>query len=169
MRAAAMPSPPPVSASMPGRAMTMPRAWARRTACSWRTLTDIAHSEMWFGAIPDVIDSNGAGGWTSGADQSLLFQTTSDAVTQVGVHTCPDPFGFFTPASGSFAWTSQLAEQSLQPGFDPNLVTLFDKQAQGAVAQANFSTGGALAISINTSVAQAIQGTSSSPFGFADF
>ncbi|HEX9522985.1 MAG TPA: S53 family peptidase, partial [Reyranella sp.] len=134
-----------------------------------RTLTDIAHSEMWFGAIPDVIDSNGAGGWTSGADQSLLFQTTSDAVTQVGVHTGPDAFGFFSAASGSFAWTSQLAEQSLQPGFDPNLVILFDKQGQGSLAQAHFSSGEALAVSINTSSAQAIQASLSSPFGFADF
>src|SRR5260370_18244629 len=134
-----------------------------------RTLTDIAHSETWFGSSPDMLDSNGQGGWSSGADQSLLFQTMSDAATQVGVHTAPDAFGFFSAASGSFAWTSQLAEQALQPDFDPNLVTLFHKQAQRAVAQANFSTGGALAISINTSVAQAIQGTLSSPFGFADF
>ena len=134
-----------------------------------RTLTDIAHSEMWFGSSPDMLDSNGQGGWTSGADQSLLFQTMSDAATQVGVHTGPDAFGFFSTASGSFAWTSQLAEQALQPDFDPNLVILFDKQAQGAAAQVQFSTGEALAVSVNTSPAQAIQGTLSSPFGFADF
>ena len=134
-----------------------------------RTLTDIAHSEMWFGAIPDVIDSNGAGGWTSGADQSLLFQTMSDAVTLVGIHAGPDAFGFFSAASGSYAWTSALAEQSLQPDFDPNLVTLFDKQGQGSLAQAHFASGEALAVSIGTSPAQAIQASLSSPFGFADF
>jgi hypothetical protein len=134
-----------------------------------RTLTDIAHSEMWFGATPDVIDSNGAGGWTSGADQSLLFQTMSDAVTLVGIHAGPDAFGFFSAASGSYAWTSALAEQSLQPDFDPNLVTLFDKQGQGSLAQAHFASGEALAVSIGTSPAQAIQASLSSPFGFADF
>ena len=134
-----------------------------------RTLTDIAHSQMWFASTPDVIDSNGAGGWTSGADQSLLFQTMSDAVTLVGVHAGPDAFGFFSAASGSYAWTSQLAEQSLQPDFDPNLVTLFDKQGQGSLAQAHFASGEALAVSIGTSPAQAIQASLSSPFGFADF
>jgi len=134
-----------------------------------RTLTDIAHSEMWFGAIPDVIDSNGQGGWTSGADQSLLFQTMSDAVTLVGIHAGPDAFGFFSAASGSYAWTSQLAEQSLQSDFDPNLVILFDKQGQGSLAQAHFASGEALAVSIGTSPAQAIQASLSSPFGFADF
>jgi hypothetical protein len=134
-----------------------------------RTLTDIAHSEMWFAATPDVIDSNGAGGWTSGADQSLLFQTMSDAVTLVGIHAGPDAFGFFSAASGSYAWTSALAEQSLQPDFDPNLVTLFDKQGQGSLAQAHFASGEALAVSIGTSPAQAIQASLSSPFGFADF
>jgi hypothetical protein len=62
-----------------------------------------------------------------------------------------------------------MAEQSLQPDFDPNLVVLFDKQAQGAVAQAHLSSGEALAVSINTSPAEAIQAGLSSPFGFADF
>ena len=64
-------------------------------------------------------------------------------------HAGPDAFGFFSAASGSFAWTSQLAEQSLQPDFDPALVILFDKQAQGALAQAHVSSGEALAVSIN--------------------
>ena len=134
-----------------------------------RTLTDIAHSQMWFASTPDVIDSNGADGWTSGADQSLLFQTMSDAVTLVGIHAGPDAFGFFSAASGSYAWTNQLAEQSLQPDFDPNLVILFDKQGQGSLAQAHFASGEALAVSIGTSPAQAIQDSLSSPFGFADF
>jgi len=134
-----------------------------------RALTDIAHSQMWFGSVPELIHLDNHGGWTSGADQSLLFQTMSAAATDVGVHSGPDAFGFFSAASGSFAWTSQLAQQSLQPDFDPNLVILFDKQAQGAVAQVHFSAGEALAVSIGTSPAQAIQGTLSSPFGFADF
>jgi hypothetical protein len=134
-----------------------------------RALTAIAHSEMSFSASPDVIDADGHGGWTSGADQSLLFQTMSDAVTQVGLHTGPDAFGFFSTASDSFAWTSRMAEQSLQPDFDPNLVIMFDKQAQGAVMQSSLSSGEALAVSINASPAQAIQAGLSSPFGFADF
>jgi hypothetical protein len=108
-----------------------------------RALTDIAHSQMWFGSVPELINSDNHGGWTSGADQTLLFQIMSAAATDVGVHSGPNAFGFFSTASGSFAWTSQLAQQSL--------------------------TGEALAVSISTSPVQAIQGTLSSPFGFADF
>jgi hypothetical protein len=134
-----------------------------------RALSDIAHSQMWFRSIPDVVDSNGHGGWTSGTDQSLLFQTMSDHVTQVGVDLGPDAFGFFSTASASFAWTSRMAEQSLQADFDPALVVMFDKQAQGGLAQAHVSTGEALAVSIDSASTRAIQATLSSPFGFADF
>jgi hypothetical protein len=134
-----------------------------------RALTAIAHSEMSSDSSADVINPDGHGGWTSGADQSLLFQTMSDAVTAVGLHTGPDAFGFFSTASDSFAWTSRMAEQSLQPDFDPALVIMFDKQAQGGLMQEHLSSGEALAVSINASPAQAIQAGLSSPFGFADF
>src|SRR5260370_14098618 len=93
----------------------------------------------------------------------------SDATTQVGLHTGPDAFGFFSTASDGFAWTSRMAEQSLQPDFDPNLVILFDKQAQGAVMQSSLSSGEALAVSINASSAQAIQAGVGSPLGFGGF
>jgi hypothetical protein len=134
-----------------------------------RALSDIGHSQMWFSATPDVIDSNGHSAWTSGADQSLLFQTTSDAATLVGVATGPDAFGFFSEASASYAWTSRLAQQSLQPDFDPGIVILFDKQAQGTLTQSHLGSGESLSMSINSASAQAIQATLSSPFGFADF
>ncbi len=44
-----------------------------------RALTDIAHTQMYFDGVPDVIDSNGTGGWTSGTAQTLLLQTTATA------------------------------------------------------------------------------------------
>ena len=59
---------------------------------------------------PDVVDSDGHGGWTSGADQTLLFQTMSRRRRHWSAsHAGPDAFGFFSAASGSFAWTNQLA------------------------------------------------------------
>jgi hypothetical protein len=134
-----------------------------------RALTAIAHSQISFDSRPDVIDSDGHGGWTSGADQSLLFQTMSDHATQIGVDLGPDAFGFFSKASASFAWTSRMAEQSLQADFDPALVVMFDKQSQGGLAQSQVSTGEALAVSIDAASTQAIQATLSSPFGSADF
>jgi hypothetical protein len=133
-----------------------------------RALTEIAHTEM-SGSSHDVVNSDGHGGWTSGADQTLLFQTLSGDGVSVGLNVGPDAFGFFSQEAGSFAWTSQLAEQSLQPDFDPSLVTLFDKQAQGAVVQVHYATGESLGVTLDGQTGQAIQESLSSPFGFADF
>ena len=44
-------------------------------------------------------------------------------------------------ASGTYAWTSRLAQQVLQSDFDPHLVRLFDKQAQGWVGQSVVEAG----------------------------
>ena len=134
-----------------------------------RALTAIAHSQISFESVPDLIDSNGHGGWTSGADQSLLFQTVSYSGADVGIDLGPDAFGFFSTASDSFSWTSRLAQQSLQPNFDPALVVLFDKQAQGSLSQSHLSSGESLSVSIDSSATQAVQAGLSSPFGFADF
>jgi hypothetical protein len=135
-----------------------------------RALTAIAHEQISFSHNPDMLHADGHGGWTSGADQSLLFQTTSpDNGAAVGVELGPDAFGFFSAASGSFAWTARLAEQSLQPDFDPGLALLFDKQAQGAVMQSHLHAGESLGVSIDSATAQAVQASLSNPFGFADF
>ena len=83
----------------------------------------------------------------------------------------PDAFGFFSArAPDSFAWTSQLAQQSLQPDFDPDLVTLFDKQAQGTVAQSHCACRARASPcrSITSAGAGDPGATSASPFGFAD-
>jgi hypothetical protein len=135
-----------------------------------RALTAIAHQQISYSSSPDFLRSDGHGGWSSGADQSLLFQTTSpDDSANVGLHLGPDAFGFFSASSDSLAWTSRLAEQSLQSDFDPALALLFDKQAQGAVLQYHLSPGETLAVSIGSTTAQATQASLSNPFGFSDF
>ncbi len=134
-----------------------------------RALTAIAHQQISFHALPDVVNPDGHAGWTSGADQTLLFQAMSADGAQVGVATGPDAFGFFSAASDDFAWTNQLAQQSLQPDFDPRLVILYDKQAQGALMQQGVHANEALALSIDGGAAQAMQGMLSTAFGFADF
>jgi hypothetical protein len=134
-----------------------------------RALTAIAHQQISFHALPDVVNPDGHAGWTSGADQTLLFQAMSADGAQVGVAAGPDAFGFFSNASDDFAWTNQLAQQSLQPDFDPRLVILYDKQAQGALMQQGVHANEALALSIDGGAAQAMQGMLSTAFGFADF
>jgi len=132
-----------------------------------RALTAIAHSQMSFDTGPDMLDPAGSG-WQSGVDQSLLFQTMSGGAT-IGITAGADSVTFFSGVSADFTWTNRFAQQSLQADFDPNLVRLFDKQGHGALAQETLSAGESLSVSVNAASAQAVQGTLSSPFGFADF
>lgn len=133
-----------------------------------RALTAIAHAQVSYAGSPDLLDAAGSG-WTSGASQTLLFQTMSAGGALIGLDLGGDPFAFSSGATDTYAWTSRLAQQSLQADFDPALVRMFDKYGQGAVVQASVSAGESIAVSINASGADAIQGTLSSPFGFADF
>lgn len=134
-----------------------------------RALTEIAHSQVSFASSPDLIVSDGAGGWTAGASQSLLIQSSSDHNAGVDLTLGNDDFSFGTGVTSGFGWTARMAQQVLQPDFDPNLVRLFDKYAQGSVTQANIGMGDTVSVSIGGTTAQALQADLSSSFGFADF
>ncbi|MCA0246274.1 MAG: hypothetical protein LCH93_06605 [Proteobacteria bacterium] len=134
-----------------------------------RTLSAAAHSQMYFADQPAVVDGSLADGWTSGTAQSLLFQTMAGSGVDVGVTLGGGGFDYASGASDTYAWTSRLALQSLNPDFDPNLVTLFDKQAQGAEMQRYVAAGQSLGVAIDGVDAQAIQAGLTSSFGFADF
>jgi hypothetical protein len=134
-----------------------------------RTLTEIAHQQISFSSVPDVLTSDGGGGWQSGTDQSLLFQTSSPSSVDVSLSTGSNTTGFASDASGSFAWTSQFAEQTLQPDFDPSLVTMFDGQAQGTVVQQTVAAGDQVSIGVDGAATDTPQADLSTPFGFADF
>ncbi len=134
-----------------------------------RTLSAAAHAQMYFSDVPSTIVGDLASGWTSGAAQSLLFQTMSASGVNVGVTTGSGGFAYASGPSDAYAWTSRLAMQSLQSDFDPALVRMFDKQAQGVEMQAFVAAGQALDVSIAGQDAQAIQGGLTGAFGFADF
>jgi len=133
-----------------------------------RALTTIAHSQYTYAALPDILDSTN-GGWISGANQTLLFQTMSPGGANVSVDIGASSLAYSSGASAAFAWTSGFAQQSLQASFDPGLVVMFDKQSQGVVAQYSAASGASLSIDINSDDAAAIQGTLTSDIGFADF
>jgi hypothetical protein len=133
-----------------------------------RALTAIGHSEMYFAASPDMLDAAGSG-WTSGASQSLLFQAMSADAATIGVTLGAQSQTFSSGPSGDYAWTSRFAQQSLQADFDPALVRMYDQYGQGTVAQSFVLSGEAVAVSINAATGDAIQGSLSSAFGFADF
>jgi hypothetical protein len=134
-----------------------------------RALSAIAHSEMSFSSSPPLLDNDGNGGWDSGAHQSLLFQTMSGQAATVGLEVGSHGATYDSFASSSYAWTSQMAQQVMQPDFDPNLVRLYDKQAQGVLTQAQAGMSDDVSVAINGQVGDAFQATLSNPFGFADF
>src|ERR1044072_1284592 len=123
---------------------------------------------MSFSSSPDMLDADGSG-WVSGADQSLMFQAMSASGANVGIDIGTSGFGLSSMASGTYAWTSRLAQQVVQPDCDPHLVRLFDKQGQGWIGQSVVETGEHLSVSINGQSTVALQASMTSPFDFADF
>ena len=79
------------------------------------------------------------------------------AAATVDVIAGPSLQNFDSGPSAAYAWTSLLAQQSLQPDFDPNLVRLFDKQAQGTLGQVQAAAGDALAVFVDGTEAAAPQ------------
>jgi hypothetical protein len=134
-----------------------------------RALTAIAHTQSSFPNQAAVLDSDGTGGWTSGADQSLLFQMVSSSSTEVVIGIDGSSYGFRSGITQSHAWTAQLAQQVLQSDFDPSLVRLFDKAGQGQVVQNILADGDSLSVSLGGSAAGAPQANLTSDYGFASF
>lgn len=135
-----------------------------------RALTAIAHSEMSFDdTVAPVLTSYGAGGWASGTGQSLLIQSVSSSAVGIGVAAEAGSLELHSSATAAYAWNARLAGQSQQLNFDPALVGLFDRQAQGAIGQVTVNTGDSFAVSIDGVAAQAITAPLTNQFGFVDF
>jgi hypothetical protein len=134
-----------------------------------RALTAIAHSEMSYDdSVPQVLNSYGAGGWTSGAEQSLLIQIVSPDA-DVDVKAGSSRLDLSSGATGEFAWTAQFAGQAGQKDFDAELVRLFDRYGQGAVGQVTVDQGEMFAVAIDGIDAQAFRAPLTNQFGFVDF
>jgi hypothetical protein len=135
-----------------------------------RALTAIAQSEMSFDdSVPDVFTRSAAGGWISGADQSLLIQAVSDRPIAIGITAGSSFTGFITNGTAAYAWDARLAGQSEQRGFDANLVTFFDSQGQGGVGQVTIIQGDAFAVSFNGTDGHSVSAALTNQFGFVDF
>ncbi len=108
-----------------------------------RAMTAIAHSQMSFGSSPDMLDADGSG-WTSGADQSLMFQTMSASAAHGARSTSATAAlgllerGVGAPTPGPAGWRSRCCSRTSIL----NLVRLFDKQAQGWVGPIRRRGGG---------------------------
>ena len=107
---------------------------------------------MSFGSIPDVVNSDGHGGWTSGADQTPAVPDHV-AATAPGRRRMPAPTPSASSARPRAASPGPASSPSSRcsPTSIRRLVTLFDKQAQGALVQVHFASGEASAVSIDGS------------------
>lgn len=134
-----------------------------------RALTAIAHAQTSFGGELPVLDSDGSGGWLSGTDQTLLFQTVASNQVAIGIDIDGSDIGFSSGATQSYAWTVRLAQQVLQSDFDPNLVRLFDGAGQGAIVDSFVGGGDSFSVSLGGNAGNPYQADLTSDYGFVDF
>ena len=133
-----------------------------------RALTAIAHAQMWSEAPTETLTEKD-GGWRSPVKQSLLVQVTAAEEVDIRVHAGDAKFRFDSAATDEFAWTSQFAQQVLQPDFDPGLVKMFDGQSQGALDWTGIGKGADLSVKIDKLAAGTPQGSLSTDYGFVDY
>lgn len=134
-----------------------------------RALTAIAHEQTSYDSVPDVVTSTGSAGLAAATAETLLVQTISASTATVSLIVGGSSDSFTSVASQPYAWTSLLAQQTLQDGFDAALVRLFDGAAQGALGQVAAASGNQLAVLIDGTAAQTPRISFSNPFGFLDF
>ncbi|OYX11270.1 MAG: hypothetical protein B7Z15_12125 [Rhizobiales bacterium 32-66-8] len=134
-----------------------------------RALSAVAHSQMWFPDVPQVLTSDGGTGWISSVDQNLLFQPSLTSELDWSVSLGTGVLDVSGSPSGSYAWTSRLAQQSLQADFSAEIVTLFDSQSQGGVLQAELGAGQGVGVFIGGAATDQPQADLTAQHGFIDF
>jgi Ca2+-binding RTX toxin-like protein len=134
-----------------------------------RALTQIAHHQMSFSHIPSLIEGSTDAGWTTGAAETLLIQATTVASMSSSLTLGGTTINFDGTVASPYAWTARFAEQALQDNFDPNLVRLFDKHAQGWVGSQDVDAGAAVSALIGQGQGFARQANLTSSYGIADF
>ena len=131
-------------------------------------LTNIAHAQSSTSAPPALLQQGGSG-TISGSNQALQFQVSSPTATDATIKMAGATTALSGVANATYAWTAQLAQQSLQVGFDSNLVLLFDGAAQGAVIQRAASSSDDVQVQLGGAATETPQFNLSSAYGFVDF
>jgi hypothetical protein len=134
-----------------------------------RTLTQIAHHQTSFADVASLIEADGNGAWTSGAEQTFLIQVRTVAEMSSSLTLGKETVNFQGTVASPYAWTARFAEQVMQEDFDPNLVRLFDKHTQGWVGSHDVAEGVSVSALIGQGTGLAKQANLTSAFGIADF
>jgi hypothetical protein len=133
-----------------------------------RALSAIAHTQM-NDDTPDMLAGGEEGGWTATVAQSLLIQPMLTAGGIIRVQAGDEISAIEVGPTNAFAWSSQFAQQVLQPYFSAALVIAFDGQSQGMALEAQLAADARFVLAFDDVDMAAPQATLSNPYGFVDF
>ncbi|MBA4790570.1 MAG: hypothetical protein H2042_12800 [Rhizobiales bacterium] len=133
-----------------------------------RALTTVGHT-LWEDVDTAMFDGDAGTGWTSSVSQSLLFQPILGSDLDWSLSVGGSNVSFTGVQSGTYAWSSQFAQQSLQADFSSELVTMFDRYGHGSVYQSSVAQDASLGIMLGAGATDQPQSTFTNPYGFMDF
>ncbi|MBR0651328.1 hypothetical protein GXW78_16770 [Roseomonas terrae] len=133
-----------------------------------RALTAIAHAQM-NDDTPAMLTAGEESGWTATVAQSLLIQPMLTARGTVRVRAGDEIRALEIGASDAYAWSSQFAQQVLQPHFSSALVVAFDRQSQGTALEAQLTAEATFLLALDNVDMAAPQAALSNAYGFVDF
>jgi hypothetical protein len=133
-----------------------------------RSLSAVANAQLYSKASA-VMDQVGTFSGTSTVAQTFLVQNELNASTSgLAVQFAGTSVGT-TTAGEAYAWTSRLAQQSLQADFDPTLVMMFDRAAQANVSTVGAGAGTLLGLSVGGVDLPLYQQPLTGDFGFVQY
>lgn len=134
-----------------------------------RSLSAVVHTQWWMTEDTNMLAGDAGSGWSSSVDQSLLFQPILGTDLDWSLSIGGSAVSFTGLQSGTYAWSNQFAQQSLQADFSSEIVTMFDSYAHGAVYQTDIGASQALAVSLGAGGSDQPQANFTNPYGFMDF
>lgn len=133
-----------------------------------RTLSAVANAQI-HSKAPAVMDHVGSFSGTSTVGQTFLVQNELNAVAGGLAVQFAGTSVATTKAGEAYAWTSRLAQQSLQADFDPALVMLFDRAGQANVSTVSVAAGTLLGLSVGGLDMPLYQQPLTGDFGFVQY
>lgn len=134
-----------------------------------RALATIGQTQMHPHVAALVEDTGDGIHYVSGASQSLIVQSSLARATSFGLTVDGHASTFAGAMGDAYAWNAAFAQKSLQANFAPELVTLFDRQAQGTVTHLDVAAGALLSVDIGGASAAGHRVDLTSDFGFGSF
>ncbi|QTL03575.1 hypothetical protein J5J86_23085 [Aquabacter sp. L1I39] len=134
-----------------------------------RALATIGQTQMHPHATAVLEDTGDGIHYVSGATQSLIVQSSLAQATTFGLTVDGHASTFAGAMGDAYAWNAAFAQKALQANFAPELVTLFDRQAQGTITQMEVAAGAHLSVDIGGAALDGDQVDLTADYGFGSF